>query len=82
MIDYLSDLGFCRIPCFTLLHRTEVLSLNCGLSVAKYHHQLSAMKNKTIYTGAKKHFDQDLHKIKSNLASSLAQLIIQNRKWY
>jgi len=26
--------------------------------------------------------DQDLHKIKSNLASSLAQLIIQNRKWY
>jgi len=53
MIDYLSDLGFRRIPCFTL-HRTEALSLNCGLSVAKYHHWLSAMKNNTINIGPEK----------------------------
>jgi len=35
-----------------LLHRTEVFSFNCGLSVAKY--QLSAMKNKTIGIGPEK----------------------------
>jgi len=53
VIDYLSDPGFRRIPSYTLLHRTEVLSFNCGLSVAKYHHRLSAMKNKTIDIGPK-----------------------------
>jgi len=36
-----------------LLHRTEVLSFNCGLSVAKYRHQLSAMKNNNIGIGPK-----------------------------
>jgi len=39
VFDYLSDPGLCRIPCYALLHRTEVLSFNCCLSVAKYHWQ-------------------------------------------
>jgi len=39
---------------FMLLHRTEVLSFICGLSVEKYHHRLSAMKNKNIGIGPKK----------------------------
>jgi len=45
VIDYLSDSGLRRIPCYTLLHCTEVLSFNCGLSVAKYLHRSSAMQN-------------------------------------
>jgi len=36
-----------------LLHCTEVLSFNCGLSVAKYQHRLSAVKNKNIGIGSK-----------------------------
>jgi len=47
--DYLSDLGLHRIPCYALLHRTEVLSINCGMSFGKY--RLSAMKNKNIGIG-------------------------------
>jgi len=47
VFDYLSDPGLHRITCYTLLYRTEVLSFNCCSSVAKYQHQLSAMKNKT-----------------------------------
>jgi len=39
MIDYLSDPGLRRIPCYMVLHRTEVLFF-CGLSVAK-HQQCS-----------------------------------------
>jgi len=50
---YLSDLGLCRIPCYMLLHRTEVLSLNCGLS-AKYQHRLLTMKNNNISIGSEK----------------------------
>jgi len=45
---YPSDPDLRRIPCYTLLHHTEVLSFNCGLCVAKYRQQLLAMKNKTI----------------------------------
>jgi len=37
-----------------LLHRTEVLFFNCDLSVAKYRHRLSAMKNNNIGIGPKK----------------------------
>jgi len=48
VFDYLSDPSLRKIPCYTLLHRTEVLSFNCGLSVAKYQHRLSAMKNSNI----------------------------------
>ena len=44
-LPYLSDLGLHKIPCRTLLHCTEVLSFNYGLSVAKYRHRLSVMKN-------------------------------------
>jgi len=54
VFDYLSDLGLCRNPCFTLLHCNEVLSFSCGLSVAKYRHRLSAMKNENIGIGSKK----------------------------
>jgi len=36
IFDNLSDPGLRRNPCYMLLHRTEVLSFNCGLSVAKY----------------------------------------------
>jgi len=52
--DYLSDPGLCRIPCYAPFHCTEVLSFNCGLSVAKYRHWLSAMKNENIGIGPKK----------------------------
>jgi len=55
VFDYLSDPGLHRIPFYTVLHRTEVLSLNCDLSVAKYRHQLSTWKNKkNIGIGPKK----------------------------
>ena len=54
VFDYLSDPGLHRIPCYTLLHRTEILSFNCGLSVAKYRHRLAAMKIKNIRIGPKK----------------------------
>jgi len=36
VIDNLSDPGLRRKLCYMLLHRTEVLAFNCGLSVAKY----------------------------------------------
>jgi len=39
IFDYFSDPGWRRIPCYTLLHCTEALSFNCGLSVAKYRHR-------------------------------------------
>jgi len=64
VIDYLSDPGLCRIPCHTLLYRTEVLSFNCGLSVAKSPHQLLAMKNNNIGIGPKSLIDQALLKSK------------------
>jgi len=48
VIDYLSDPVFHVIPCYALFHRTEVLPFNCGLSVAKYQHRLSPMKNNNI----------------------------------
>jgi len=48
VVDYLSDPVLCRIPCYMLLHCTEVLSFNCGLNIAKYWLQLSAMKHKNI----------------------------------
>jgi len=51
VFNYFSDPGLRRIPCYTLFHRTEVLSFNCGLSVAKYRHRLSAMKYKNIDIG-------------------------------
>jgi len=31
---YLSDLGLCRIPCYMLLHRTEVLWFECKISAS------------------------------------------------
>jgi len=40
--DYISDLGLCRIRCYTLLHHTSVLSFNYSLSVANYQHRLMA----------------------------------------
>jgi len=52
IFDYLSDPGLRRIPCYTLLRRTEVLSFNCGLTVAKY--RSSAMKHNNIGIGPKK----------------------------
>jgi len=54
VIDNLRDPSWRRIPCYALLHRTEVLSFNCGLSVANYQYRLSAMKNKNIGIGLKK----------------------------
>jgi len=39
---------------YMLLHYTEVLCFNCGLSVAKYWYQLSAMKNENIDIGSKR----------------------------
>jgi len=51
--DYLSDPGLRGIPCYTLLHRTEVLAFNCGLGVAKYRHWLSAMKKKSLASAQK-----------------------------
>jgi len=54
VIDYLSDPGLRRIPCYTLLYHTEVLSFNCGWSVAKCPHWLLAMKNNNIGIGPKK----------------------------
>ena len=60
IFDYLSDPGLHRIPCYALLHRTEVLSFNCGLSVAKYQHQLSAVKNNSISIGPKKPYSVEL----------------------
>ena len=51
---YLSDPGLRRIPCYILLHCSEVLSFNCGLSVAKYRNRWSAMKNNNIGIGPKK----------------------------
>jgi len=50
---YLSDPGVCRIPCYTLLHRTEVMFFYCGLKVAKYHHRLTTIKNSNIGIGPK-----------------------------
>jgi len=58
VIDYLSDPGLHRIPCYTLLHHTEVLSFICGLSVAKYQHLLSAMKNQTVVAAQKSLIDR------------------------
>jgi len=49
-----NDAGWCGIPCYMLLHHVEVLSFNCGLSVAKYQHWFLAMKNKNIGIGPKK----------------------------
>jgi len=40
------------------LHRTEVLSSNCGFSVAKYRHRLLAVKNKNIGIGPKTLIDR------------------------
>jgi len=51
---YLSDPGLRTIPCYILLYRTEVLSFNCSLSVAKYQHRLSATTNINIGIGPKK----------------------------
>jgi len=84
IFDNLNDLGLCRIKCYTLLHRTEVLPVNCGLSVAKYQHWLSAMKNNniSIALAQKRLIDRALHKIPSNVISGLAQLTILNRLWY
>jgi len=44
-----------------LLHHTEVLSFNCGLSVAKCRHWLVAMKNKNIGISPKKHLSIELY---------------------
>jgi len=55
-----------------LLHRTEVLSFNCGLSVAKYQHQLSAMKS-NIGISPKKALSVELY-LKSN-HTSLVRLV-------
>jgi len=63
VFDYLSDPGLGRIPCYTLLHRSEALYFNCGLSVAKYRHRLLAMKNNNIGIGPKKPIDRALLKI-------------------
>jgi len=41
-MDYLNDPGFLIIPCYMLLHHTEVLSFNYGVSVAKYNHSVIA----------------------------------------
>ena len=60
--------------CYVLLYRTKVLTFNCGLSVAKYQHRLSAMKNKTSLLAQKSLIDRALPKTQSNMASSLAQL--------
>jgi len=54
VIDYLSDAGLPRIRCYTLFYRSEVLSFNCGLSVAKHLHRLSVMKNKSIGSSPQK----------------------------
>jgi len=56
VFTYLSDPGLRRIALYTLHHSPEVLSFNCGLSVAKYRHRLLAMKNKIsgIGNGQKK----------------------------
>jgi len=70
MIDYPSNPGLLRIPWYILLHCTEVLSFNCGLSFAKYRHQLSTVKNMNISIGPNSLVDQTLPKIKSNLARS------------
>ena len=53
---YFNDPVLRRIPYYALTHRTvtEVLSFNCGLSVAKYRDQLSAIKNNNIRIGPKK----------------------------
>jgi len=56
LFEYLSDPVLRRIRCYTLFHRTEVLSFNCGWSVAKYLHRLSAMKNKNIGIGTKRSY--------------------------
>jgi len=51
---YLGDPDLSTIPCYILLYRTEVLSFNCSLSVAKYQHRLSAMTNINIGIAPKK----------------------------
>jgi len=40
---------------------SSILSFNCGLSIAKYRHRLSAMKNKNIGIGPKKTLSMELY---------------------
>jgi len=54
VIDYLSDPGLCRILYYAILHRTEVLSFNCGLSVTKYRQ----WKTKTLVSDQKSRINQ------------------------
>jgi len=61
IFDYLSYPGLRRIPCYTLLHRNEVLCFNRGLGVAKY--RSSAVKNNNIGIGPKTLIDRGLPKM-------------------
>jgi len=71
VFDY-SDPGLRRIPCYTLLHPTEVLSECCKISASV----ICSVKYKHLYRPIKSLIDQALPKIQSKLVSSLAQLTI------